>query len=44
MLGHNGVFGDFLKEVRQEGGMQAPLMDLNGSAGFAVRLRRFTSL
>ena len=27
MLGHNGVFGDFLKEVRNYGGMQSPLMD-----------------
>ena len=30
MLGHNGQFGDFLKEVRAEGGMQAPLMDQTG--------------
>ncbi|MCT4703324.1 cellulose biosynthesis protein BcsG [Enterobacteriaceae bacterium H20N1] len=27
MLDHNGVFGDFLKEVRENGGMQAPLMN-----------------
>ncbi len=27
MLGHNGVFGDFLKEVRNYGGIQSPLMD-----------------
>lgn len=27
MLDHNGVFGDFLKEVRNNGGMQSPLMD-----------------
>lgn len=27
MLDHNGVFGDFLKEVRENGGMQSPLMD-----------------
>lgn len=30
MLGHNGVFGDFLKEIRDQGGMQAPLMDQKG--------------
>lgn len=30
MLGHNGVFGDFLKEVRSLGGMQSPLMDQSG--------------
>ncbi len=30
MLGHNGVFGDFLKEVRSLGGMQSPLMDQTG--------------
>ncbi|WP_038159103.1 cellulose biosynthesis protein BcsG [Trabulsiella guamensis] len=30
MLGHDGVFGDFLKEVRNQGGMQAPLMDQKG--------------
>lgn len=30
MLDHNGVFGDFLKELRQYGGMQAPLMDQSG--------------
>lgn len=27
MLDHNGVFGDFLKEVRENGGMQSQLMD-----------------
>jgi cellulose synthase operon protein YhjU len=27
MLDHNGVFGDFLKEVRNYGGVQTPLMD-----------------
>lgn len=27
MLDHNGIFGDFLKEVRENGGMQSPLMD-----------------
>lgn len=30
MLGHNGQFGNFLKEVREEGGMQAALMDQTG--------------
>ncbi|MBV4414481.1 cellulose biosynthesis protein BcsG [Enterobacteriaceae bacterium YMB-R22] len=30
MLDHNGLFGGFLKELRQEGGMQAPLMDQTG--------------
>jgi len=30
MLGHNGVFGDFLKEMRNYGDMQAPLMDQKG--------------
>ena len=30
MLGHNGQFGNFLKEVREQGGMQAPLMDQTG--------------
>ncbi|KFD24591.1 cellulose biosynthesis protein BcsG [Yokenella regensburgei] len=30
MLGHDGKFGDFLKEVRNQGGMQAPLMDQKG--------------
>jgi len=30
MLDHNGVFGGFLKEVRDNGGMQAPLMDQTG--------------
>lgn len=30
MMDHNGVFGDFLKEVRENGGMQAPLMNQAG--------------
>ncbi|MBJ3814280.1 cellulose biosynthesis protein BcsG [Shimwellia pseudoproteus] len=30
MLDHNGVFGDMLKEIREQGGMQAPLMDQKG--------------
>lgn len=30
MLDHNGVFGDMLKEIREQGGMQAPLMDQTG--------------
>lgn len=30
MLGHNGQFGNFLKEVREQGGMQAQLMDQTG--------------
>lgn len=30
MLGHDGVFGGFLKEVRENGGMHAPLMDQKG--------------
>lgn len=30
MLGHNGIFGGFLKEVRENGGMHAPLMDQTG--------------
>lgn len=30
MLGHNGLFGDFLKELRSLGGMQSPLMDQKG--------------
>jgi cellulose synthase operon protein YhjU len=30
MLGHNGVFGDFLKEMRNYGDIQAPLMDQKG--------------
>lgn len=30
MMGHNGQFGNFLKEVREQGGMQAPLMDQKG--------------
>lgn len=30
MLDHNGVFGGFLKEVRENGGMQAPLMNQAG--------------
>ena len=27
MMGHNGQFGGFLKEVRENGGMQSELMD-----------------
>ncbi len=38
MLDHNGVFGDFLKELRQYGGMQAPLMD---QTGLPVALQSF---
>ncbi|WP_313621419.1 cellulose biosynthesis protein BcsG, partial [Pantoea septica] len=38
MLDHNGVFGGFLKEVRDNGGMQAPLMD---QAGIAPELTSF---
>ncbi|WP_058910499.1 cellulose biosynthesis protein BcsG [Entomohabitans teleogrylli] len=30
MMDHNGVFGDFLKEIQQNGGMQAPLMSQTG--------------
>lgn len=30
MLDHDGVFGDFLKEIRQYGGVQSPLMNQNG--------------
>ncbi|ALR78550.1 cellulose biosynthesis protein BcsG [[Enterobacter] lignolyticus] len=30
MLGHNGQFGDFLKEVRNYGDLQSPLMDQTG--------------
>lgn len=30
MLGHNGIFGDFLKELRSLGGIQSPLMDQSG--------------
>ena len=30
MMDHNGVFGDFLKELRNDGGIQAPLMDQQG--------------
>lgn len=30
MMGHNGEFGGFLKEVRENGGMQAELMDQKG--------------
>ena len=30
MLGHNGIFGDFLKELRSLGGIQSPLMDQTG--------------
>lgn len=38
MLDHNGVFGDFLKELRQYGGMQAQLMD---QTGLPVALQSF---
>ncbi|MCQ5003289.1 cellulose biosynthesis protein BcsG, partial [Escherichia coli] len=27
MMGHNGLFGGFLKEVRENGGLQSELMD-----------------
>lgn len=37
-LDHDGVFGDFLKEVREYGGMQSPLMD---QSNLAVNLRSF---
>lgn len=30
MLDHNGQFGDFLKEIREDGGVQTPLMDQSG--------------
>ncbi len=30
MLDHNGVFGNFLKEIRENGGVQSPLMNQNG--------------
>ncbi|MBV8044937.1 cellulose biosynthesis protein BcsG [Pluralibacter sp.] len=30
MLGHNGQFGDFLKELRNYGDMQSPLMEQKG--------------
>ncbi|MDR2287914.1 MAG: cellulose biosynthesis protein BcsG [Serratia marcescens] len=30
MLDHSGVFGNFLKELREQGGMQAPLMSQAG--------------
>lgn len=38
MLGHNGLFGDFLKELRSLGGMQSPLMD---QSGLPVSLQAF---
>ncbi|VEC84295.1 cellulose synthase operon protein YhjU [Raoultella ornithinolytica] len=38
MLGHNGQFGDFLKELRSLGGMQSPLMD---QTGLPVSLQAF---
>ena len=38
MLGHNGLFGDFLKELRSLGGMQSPLMD---QTGLPVSLQAF---
>ncbi|ENI4796455.1 TPA: cellulose biosynthesis protein BcsG [Klebsiella pneumoniae] len=40
MLGHNGLFGDFLKELRSLGGMQSPLMD---QTGLPVSLQAFDS-
>ncbi|AVJ15761.1 cellulose biosynthesis protein BcsG [Serratia sp. MYb239] len=30
MMDHSGVFGNYLKELREEGDMQAPLMSQNG--------------
>ncbi len=30
MLDHDGVFGNFLKEIRENGGVQSPLMNQNG--------------
>lgn len=30
MMDHNGVFGDFLKEIRDNGGVQVPLMNQAG--------------
>ncbi|WP_151993870.1 cellulose biosynthesis protein BcsG [Buttiauxella massiliensis] len=30
MLDHNGIFGDFLKEIRENGGVQSPLMNQEG--------------
>lgn len=38
MLDHSGVFGDFLKEVREQGGLQAPLMS---QAGISNELTSF---
>ncbi|NDJ55860.1 cellulose biosynthesis protein BcsG [Enterobacteriaceae bacterium 4M9] len=38
MLDHNGEFGDFLKQLRQYGNMQAPLMD---QTGLPVALQSF---
>ncbi|HGH3372912.1 cellulose biosynthesis protein BcsG [Kluyvera intermedia] len=37
-LDHDGVFGNFLKEVREYGGMQSPLMD---QSNLPVNLRSF---
>ena len=38
MLDHDGVFGNFLQEIREGGGMQSPLMD---QSGLPVALRSF---
>ncbi|MBH3038126.1 cellulose biosynthesis protein BcsG [Serratia marcescens] len=38
MLDHSGVFGNFLKELREQGDMQAPLMS---QAGIGNELRSF---
>lgn len=38
MMDHNGVFGNYLKEIREEGGIQAPLMS---QAGIAPALTSF---
>ncbi|MDM4951201.1 cellulose biosynthesis protein BcsG [Escherichia coli] len=35
MMGHNGQFGGFLKEVRENGGMQTELMDKQSAGYFA---------
>lgn len=38
MLDHDGVFGNFLQEIRDYGGMQSPLMD---QTGLPISLRSF---
>ncbi len=38
MLDHNGQFGGFLKEIREDGGVQTPLMD---QAGLPLNLQAF---